>query len=396
MQPLVLSLFYLISAVTGILAGSILIFYRRDVFHPYNYFQGSYFIGIGLGLICGFLYLTDLIYETVHLYRMGTAFVYIALPCSYFYMRSILKGGGLSSWDFLLFLPLVVYLVDFFPFFILPAASKLGIIEATKASNFHTMAYEEGWMTGPWIHLYMRQAFALFIWLLQLKLLLSANANLEMKPTSKKWHQWLWLNQTHQVFFWLPTIVFAFVGIDALARLFTEGIPIFAFLLIHLYLFFHPSLLYGVEGDPPEVIQGSKLMRMTRKPSRTPDTRIKAIMAKLSDQIQDSRAYLVPGYALHNLANDLDESPRMISSILNTHLQTNFNEYINRHRIGYCLDLIEKGVHQNKTIEGLAQECGFSNRTTFINAFKHFKGVTPSHYIKNLSKDSKLTMPGSL
>jgi AraC-like DNA-binding protein len=35
-------------------------------------------------------------------------------------------------------------------------------------------------------------------------------------------------------------------------------------------------------------------------------------------------------------------------------------------------------------LEAIAKECGFSNRNTFIAAFKKFKNMPPSQYIKSL------------
>ena len=63
----------------------------------------------------------------------------------------------------------------------------------------------------------------------------------------------------------------------------------------------------------------------------------------------------------------------------------NFNQFINDYRIREACQLFERGIHHEKTIEGIALTVGFNNRATFISAFKNYTGVTPSFYIKSLN-----------
>jgi AraC-like DNA-binding protein len=44
--------------------------------------------------------------------------------------------------------------------------------------------------------------------------------------------------------------------------------------------------------------------------------------------------------------------------------------------------LIASGGYEQYSIDGLAEMSGFSNRNSYITAFKKFKNATPSEYIR--------------
>jgi AraC-like DNA-binding protein len=44
----------------------------------------------------------------------------------------------------------------------------------------------------------------------------------------------------------------------------------------------------------------------------------------------------------------------------------------------YCVQKLDSGDWKNFTIEAITHECGFNNRNSFTNAFKKYKGVSPS------------------
>ncbi|MPN36528.1 hypothetical protein SDC9_184037 [bioreactor metagenome] len=68
--------------------------------------------------------------------------------------------------------------------------------------------------------------------------------------------------------------------------------------------------------------------------------------------------------------------------VINTKFNTNFPDFINSYRVQYALNLLAVIEEKNLTIESIAYESGFSNRTSFYNAFKKQTGKLPSEYIK--------------
>ena len=58
-----------------------------------------------------------------------------------------------------------------------------------------------------------------------------------------------------------------------------------------------------------------------------------------------------------------------------------FNDLINWCRIQYIKDGLDSAKWNLLTLEGIGEEAGFNNRTTFLAAFKKFTGVTPTAFV---------------
>ena len=58
-----------------------------------------------------------------------------------------------------------------------------------------------------------------------------------------------------------------------------------------------------------------------------------------------------------------------------------FTNYRNRWRIDYAKTLINDGKAKDLTLEAIGMLSGFTNRNSFIIAFKRFEGVSPHQYV---------------
>ena len=74
-----------------------------------------------------------------------------------------------------------------------------------------------------------------------------------------------------------------------------------------------------------------------------------------------------------------------LSEVLNVHLKTSFQDYINKCRVEKFVTCLEDNKYANYTIMGIANEVGFKSKSSFNTAFKKLKGVTPSQYKKSLA-----------
>lgn len=106
------------------------------------------------------------------------------------------------------------------------------------------------------------------------------------------------------------------------------------------------------------------------------------ILRNLSSSIETSKAYLNPDLNLSELAKLVQTSDKKLSTVLNQHLDTNFYEYINKHRIELFKQQIKAGRHKELSMIGMALECGFKSKSSFYRAFKKHIGVTPSQYLR--------------
>lgn len=99
------------------------------------------------------------------------------------------------------------------------------------------------------------------------------------------------------------------------------------------------------------------------------------------------KPYLDPDLSVKKLV-DLTELPEhIISRAINHKAEMHFFDYVNQYRVEEAKQLLtdETAVKQF-TIEALAMQCGFNNKTSFNKAFKKFTGETPSAYRDRLAQ----------
>ena len=123
----------------------------------------------------------------------------------------------------------------------------------------------------------------------------------------------------------------------------------------------------------------------TRSYELTPERSL-YISAQLYSFMVAYKSFLHPQYSIHDLSNSINIPSYQLSAFLNRELGYNFNDYLNRLRIGHCQKLMKSGAVDQLNMHGLAFECGFHNRNSFTTAFKKFTGRTPSDYLKSLSR----------
>lgn len=64
----------------------------------------------------------------------------------------------------------------------------------------------------------------------------------------------------------------------------------------------------------------------------------------------------------------------------------NFSEYLNFHRVEKVKELLASADAQKYTLVTLAEDAGFSSKSSFNATFKKVVGITPSAYRKQSQK----------
>lgn len=115
-----------------------------------------------------------------------------------------------------------------------------------------------------------------------------------------------------------------------------------------------------------------------------PEEIVQDITRLLAKVMQEEKLYMNPALNLDMVSTYTRIPPKTISAVLNQHLQTNFNEWMNAYRIGAFKQKACQADMLRLTISGIAAECGFSSQATFQRIFKQSVGMTPSQYLKSL------------
>lgn len=110
------------------------------------------------------------------------------------------------------------------------------------------------------------------------------------------------------------------------------------------------------------------------------EEQLREVYNKTITLINEEKYFLNKSLKLSDLANELSCNERLVSRAINKHSSGNFNKFINSFRIEYSKDLLIGGKFDHYTIEAIADECGFSNKVSFYNAFKSDTGMSPTEF----------------
>jgi AraC-like DNA-binding protein len=150
-------------------------------------------------------------------------------------------------------------------------------------------------------------------------------------------------------------------------------------LIIFLYPFFEPKVLYGALLDVKKKIGTNSDIKQefSDEELETYKTHMKSFF-----DLEDS--YLKPDFRQNDLSSYLDISKSKLHQIILGIYGKKFNQLINEKRIEVVLEKFRNSDWLNFSLEGVSLEVGYKSRTTFIKAFKEKTGVTPSEYKKKL------------
>jgi AraC-like DNA-binding protein len=110
------------------------------------------------------------------------------------------------------------------------------------------------------------------------------------------------------------------------------------------------------------------------------EEKAKNYMQKLIAAMEQEKLYRNSNLALGDLADRLSMSAHNLSEVLNTQLQANFFDFINRYRVEEVKEGLSDPQKQNLKILSIALEAGFNSKTSFNTIFKKFTGLTPSAF----------------
>src|SRR5690606_4130850 len=118
---------------------------------------------------------------------------------------------------------------------------------------------------------------------------------------------------------------------------------------------------------------------------------INDLVDKLKVLLEEEEIYMQSGLTMELLAKKLGTNRTYMSMAVNQLNSDGFIDLINELRILKTCELLADPEYKSYTIQYIANEVGFHSQPTFNKAFKKFTGVTPSFYLKELKKMTKIS-----
>src|SRR5690606_12579026 len=190
------------------------------------------------------------IFHVPHFFRTGFLFALIYLPTSYLYVRQVIAPRPLSARDLIHAVPILIFLVDYLPFFLSSADVKIAALMSELSLDPPVNRYNEGWLLPDNTQEWMWFMAALVYWVREVRLLMKLRGPvLRFRARkSKAWRWWLTSFLFFQSLIFLPWHIGHLINIDTTSVLLVHG-SVFAMLTMTvLTLLFKPEILYGLKS----------------------------------------------------------------------------------------------------------------------------------------------------
>lgn len=125
------------------------------------------------------------------------------------------------------------------------------------------------------------------------------------------------------------------------------------------------------------------------KNSNLADDEKQRLFEKIEQTLSADQSIYLQNFTLAQLSQLVGSNYKKVSQVINEMSGGNFNMLLNEYRIKEaCRRINDEENYLTLTLEAIAESVGFKSRSTFLQAFKRFTGLTPSEYIR-IRKDTK-------
>jgi AraC-like DNA-binding protein len=382
---------HLAATILGIASGIVILYFGIKK-NPNNLPLAFGQITLAMAIWVSFAVVSKLLVHWPFLFRTGSFIALLFVPLPFLYVLYYTQKRSWRWYDFLHFIPALIYLVDFWPIFTLSNQQKLALILKEIDDMNRLVLLRDSQFFGPGFHLTFRTILVSCYWLAQCFILHRwLKKQTTLSYTERVWKNWVIVYLFFQAGLWLPFYL-TFILIDkALTYHMVHTTGATWLVLSSFLLLLYPSLLHGQ--------QPYKEPRKSRKPkqavgenghSQDPeDQKLEDIKRVVDQGLDKDLLFLKPGFTINEFSKDIGIPVYQLSKCITHYTGMGFIDLINQKRIHYCTQKLDSGDWKNFKIEAIAHECGFNNRNSFTNAFKKYKGVFPSDYKAGLNSLSE-------
>lgn len=308
----------------------------------------------------------------------------------YFYFETIMEDGLRWKKEYsILFIPFILSVIDVGYIYLQPDAVYAEMLHdaMTDPKNRLHVSY---WLLDLDQHMLLRHVWQLAALLVVLPKLLNfikkGNAD-NLKNILNKWLLVFWIGLA---LFAVFAIIYAIENMLA-ANIFEGGalVPIILYTImfsIGVIPIYFPTILHGYPQVIETTVDSKQSISDQQLDSKygLDESRIKRKLKLLVEK----KLHLHQDFNVTNCAREMEMPTHHLSYFIKQQYGLNFTSYKNNLRMEYAKNLIEEGFLDTNTMEALAWECGFANRSSFSKVFKNATKYSPSDYVLKLAADS--------
>jgi AraC-like DNA-binding protein len=376
------------------------------------------------------IYLLTLTGEMIKVYWIvgwGLPLYYLISPCTYLYVRQTLTGKTrLARSDWWHFLPFLITLADMLPFCTGLYMSKQVYVR-NIALDYNQMYLQKISFISLRVHFFIRPVIAIPYLIAQWRLIWKA-------PLRKgRVYRWLICLSGMLTLFYGTLAFMTYQGTATGAGLYVvshykimELVLMICFFLGSILVMLYPEALYGTtiqrgkaapggDGIAPAMDNGSSGVGVAtnglsgaaagsnghsvaeppvappKEPRAPKGGDIDQYLPVIEAYLTEHKPYLQPKWSIQELSVATRIPLHHLSYIINHHYHVRYTDLMNQHRVRHAKALIGQGAWRELSLEGLAKQSGFANRTNFFLVFKKFTGLSPSEYLNQVKSSGDLT-----
>lgn len=131
--------------------------------------------------------------------------------------------------------------------------------------------------------------------------------------------------------------------------------------------------------DEPE----ESVVKVEEEKGEEPTKEDVALMKQVHELVTKDKIYKDMELTLDALAKRMNVNRNYLSKAINKTTNKNFNTYINEYRVKEAIKILSSKKADLMSIDAIAFDSGFNNRTSFYQSFKKITGLSPSDFRDN-------------
>lgn len=353
---------------------ALVLFMKKENTVANNYFA-LLLLSVGITLLEYVIAIGRLYVHIPHVIATSYPFNFLIGPFYFFYIRKLLNGSfKFPAIQWLHFLPALLCLLLFLPFYLQDSDSKLAFLGTLAQSQDGNIDIPAGQYIFMGSHLIQMTIYVL----LSYGMIKRKDSEFRNRLSDASIIN---LSILKRMTFLLILFLALFLAV-LLYIIFVRAhrVEMDYFLVLVLTLLVHTAAYIALQQ--PHFFTEPTITTVKEKYATYKLTKNQSeeIFKKIYDIVDQKELYLNSDYKLSDLAGVMDLPSHYISQIINESGKANFFEFINAFRIQKAKGMLASSEYHNYKILAIAFDSGFNNKATFNRIFKKETGYTPSTY----------------
>lgn len=359
----------------------------------------------------------DRIYDFPHLFRLGSLALFVFIPSSFLYVKYVLSKTKFNRFDLLLYIPALIFLIDYLPFYLSSAESKAQMMKLEYDTYGALNYYMQSHLFPLRTYYIVQNTLGMVLGFYELYFInrLVKMGGKHYFAENKSVIMWLSMWGVLLIASAFPDFINAVFGIEIDVSSYTYMAPcFFMYFLYPFSILINSELLYGTKGFwykknnmsqislagvETEEIVNDILLHSTSVLNDVKNNKIEPIQlipkpiereyfnkdkaedikTYLDQVIESNKLFVDAELTIQKVAEVSNINTEHIQSLLSEYIGMSFKDYIDAFRIRAFINKYGRGIYK---FNDLIQDNGFANEIEFSSAFKKITGVSAEKYFQ--------------